>query len=94
VKQKVWKPEAELVRELQEAAEKIEIGTRYAHFRHPEQHYTVMDIIWDTTTEEPAVLYQAQYGSRLTFSRPVRIWLETVEVDGKTIPRFTKVRGK
>jgi len=91
---KNWKPEAVLVQELQAAAEQVTVGAHYAHFRHPEQHYTVLDIIWDTTAEEPAVLYKGEYGAQLIFCRPVSIWLEMVAWQGQTVPRFTKVSGK
>jgi hypothetical protein len=87
---KLQKPEPELVQELQAAAKRVTVGSRYVHFRHPENKYTVLNIVWDTTTEEPSVVYRAEYGAGLTFCRPVRIWLESVEHEGKIIPRFTE----
>ncbi len=45
------------------------------------------------STEEPVVIYKALYeNSRSQFwVRPVNSFLETVEVDGKQIPRFTLI---
>ena len=39
---------------------------------------------------EPCVIYQAEYGGKLTWIRPVANWIEDVEVDGKTVKQFTK----
>lgn len=44
-------------------------------------------------TDELCVIYQAQYGEKLTFLRPLTIWLEKVEWEGKTVPRFTKIQA-
>jgi hypothetical protein len=35
------------------------------------------------------IRYQAQYGERLTFVRPLASWLETVEWQGQRKQRFT-----
>ena len=35
------------------------------------------------------IIYQAQYGERLTFVRPLASWLETVEWQGQRKQRFT-----
>jgi hypothetical protein len=88
------KPELELVRILQEAGAYIEIGTSYAHYKHPEFTYIVTGLVIWEATDEVAVLYEAQYGERIKFARALNIWLETVEWEGKTVPRFTKVSAQ
>lgn len=80
-----------LAAQLHVAAELVTVGARYTHYKHPEQYYTVLDIVWDAAIDEPAVLYRAEYGKGLTFVRPVRMWLETVECRDGRCPRFTKV---
>lgn len=44
-----------------------------------------------TETEEPLVLYQSQYGEFEFWCRPVSMWFETVEYEGKFLPRFELV---
>jgi hypothetical protein len=41
--------------------------------------------------DELCVIYQAQYGEHLTFLRPLTVWLEDVEWEGRTVPRFTQL---
>jgi hypothetical protein len=37
------------------------------------------------------VIYQALYGERGVWVRPQPMFLETVEVGGKRVPRFTRI---
>ena len=39
-------------------------------------------------TLEDLVVYRALYGEGGIWARPVSMWQETVEKDGKTVPRF------
>lgn len=81
----------ELDRQLAEARMLVEVGGRYAHYKHPELHYIVKEIGIREDTEEVSVVYEAQYGNNIPFIRALSSWLQTVEVEGKTIPRFSKV---
>lgn len=36
-------------------------------------------------------LYDSEFGNEALWVRPVEMFLETVEIDGKQIPRFTLV---
>lgn len=87
-----WKTLDELAALLAGARQKVEIGGRYMHYK--QLYYVVKDLVICEATNEVAVIYQAEYDPRLTFSRALDIWLETVEVDGKTVPRFAKVADK
>lgn len=44
-------------------------------------------VIHSETLEE-MVLYKAMYGDRLTWVRPLNMFIEEVEVNGKKVPRF------
>jgi hypothetical protein len=85
------KPESEIVAMLQAAAAQVEVGAYYAHYKHPELTYRIKDLVIWEATDEVAVIYEAQYGERITFARALSVWLETVEWEGGVVPRFTKV---
>ena len=87
------KPLATLSDEMQAAAQHVEIGALYGHYKNPQTPYKVTGFVILEATDEVAVLYEVQEedAPRVTFARPLRIWLETVEWEGKTIPRFTKM---
>ena len=70
----------------------VEVEAFYAHYKHPERNYEVVELAILEATEEVAVVYRALYGEKLTFIRPFANWLETVEVgEGKRVPRFSRV---
>ena len=62
---------------------------RYRHFKGKE--YEVLGIARHSETEEELVVYRALYGDFSLWVRPVRMWNETVERDGKTFRRFTYI---
>ena len=63
----------------------IKIG-RYRHFKGGE--YEVCGTATHSETGERLVVYQALYGERGLWVRPVAMFLETVERDGQVRPRF------
>ncbi len=62
---------------------------KYLHFKGKE--YEVLHLARHSETEEWMVVYRALYGEFGIWVRPASMWLETVERDGKVIPRFQKV---
>lgn len=62
---------------------------RYRHFKGRE--YEVLGIARHSETEEELVVYRALYGDFGLWVRPVSMWYETVERDGKTFRRFTYI---
>lgn len=60
---------------------------KYRHFKGNE--YEVLGIASHSETLEPMVLYRALYGDGQLWVRPLAMWKETVERNGKTVPRFT-----
>ena len=61
----------------------------YRHFKGNE--YEVICTARHSETEEEMVVYRALYGEGGIWVRPASMWNETVERDGKTFPRFTKI---
>ena len=68
--------------------EQIKPG-RYRHFKGRE--YEVLGIARHSETEEELVVYRALYGDFGLWVRPVSMWNEAVERDGKTFRRFTYI---
>jgi len=80
-----------LSQELQEAAGKVAVGSRYIHYKNPTQYYRVIALGTLEASEETCVIYKAEYGDNLIFVRPLSSWLQQVEIEGTPINRFTKV---
>ena len=59
------------------------------HFKGGE--YEVIGVAKDSETLAPVVVYRALYGDGEIWVRDAEMWLETVERDGKRMPRFTPV---
>ena len=62
---------------------------RYRHYKGND--YEVIGEARHTETEEPFVVYRALYGERGLWVRPRAMFLDQVIVDGRPIPRFTRV---
>ena len=62
---------------------------RYRHFKGKE--YEVLGVARHSETEEELVVYRALYGDFGLWVRPVSMWNETVERDGKTFRRITYI---
>ena len=62
---------------------------RYRHFKGNE--YEVLGVAKHSETLEEMVVYRALYGEHGLWVRPASMWNETVERDGKTYRRFTKI---
>ena len=81
------KPLNELAEEIAALKEQVEIGANYVHYKDPSKQYTVRGLVVIEATDQIGVLYQANYGPRLSFVRPASEWFE--RIDGA--PRFKKV---
>ena len=62
---------------------------KYRHFKGGE--YEVLGVARHSETEEELVVYRALYGAGGLWGRPVSMWTETVERDGKRFARFTYI---
>lgn len=81
--------QAQLSARLVEATKQVIVSARYMHYK--QLSYKVIAVALREEDNEPCVIYQAEYGYKLTWIRPVANWLEDVEVDGKPTKRFTKI---
>ena len=68
---------------------KIKIGKKYRHFKGNE--YLVINVAKHSETLEEMVVYQALYGERGIWVRPLTMFLDQKEVDGKMINRFDEI---
>ena len=62
---------------------------RYRHYKGGE--YEVVAVVRHSETLEPLVLYRALYGERGLWVRPHAMFVETVVVDGRRVPRFARL---
>jgi len=61
-------------------------------YRHYKGHeYRVLGLARQSETLETLVVYQALYGERGLWVRPHAMFLESVNHDGRPVPRFTFV---
>lgn len=81
------KNDEELAILLTSAKEQVVVGSTYKHYKG--MKYVVLDVALIESTLEPGVVYQAQYGEKLKFIRPISDWLSEVEYEGSNISRFT-----
>lgn len=66
-------------------SETVKCG-KYRHFKGNE--YEVLGTATHSETLEELVVYRALYGEKGLWVRPVSMWNETLEKDGKTVKRF------
>lgn len=59
---------------------------RYRHYKGND--YIVIGVARHSETEEELVVYQQDYGEKGLWVRPKQMFLESVTVDGKQVPRF------
>ena len=58
----------------------------YKHYKG--NLYEVLAVARHTETEEELVVYNALYGERGTWVRPLQMFTESVVIDGESLPRF------
>ena len=62
---------------------------RYRHYKGND--YEVIGEARHSETEEPFVVYRALYGDRGLWIRPRAMFLDTIVVDGRPLPRFQRL---
>ena len=58
----------------------------YEHYKG--NKYELLYIAKHSETPENMVVYKALYGEGEIWVRPLSMWNEQVEIDGKSVPRF------
>ncbi|WPU67054.1 DUF1653 domain-containing protein [Peredibacter starrii] len=68
--------------------EDLVLGGVYQHYKG--KNYLVRDLARHSETMEWMVLYECLYENEegRLWVRPLKMFLETIELDGKTVPRF------
>jgi hypothetical protein len=68
--------------------EQLKLGGLYQHYKG--KNYIVRDLVRHSETLEWMVFYECLYENPAgkLWVRPMAMFLETVEIEGKTIPRF------
>lgn len=64
----------------------------YQHYKG--NRYEVIGFAKHSETLEDMVVYKALYGERGTWVRPLSMWENPIEVNGKTVKRFEYVEEK
>lgn len=67
---------------------KIQPG-KYQHFKG--NFYQVINTVTHSETQETLVLYKPLYGEQALWVRPIEMFVEEIERDGKVFKRFTLV---
>lgn len=68
---------------------KLAAGKKYRHYKGKD--YLVLYQAKHSETLEDIVVYQALYGERGIWVRPLEMFLEHVEIDGKLVERFKEL---
>lgn len=79
----------QLAGQLAEAAKHVRIGALYRHYTG--NKYKILALAFEESTMQVVVVYQAQYGEHITFTRPITVWDEAVKWEGRSVPRFELV---
>lgn len=64
---------------------------RYRHYKG--NYYEVVGVAHHSETGEELVVYRCLYGDRSLWVRPLAMFTETVTVDGRKLPRFSRCAG-
>ena len=75
-----------LTKDIEKNNRKLKIGKKYRHFKGKE--YLVLHIAKHSETLEELVVYQALYGEKGIWVRPLDMFLGQVEVNGMLVNRF------
>lgn len=70
----------------------LQAGQLYKHYK-TQKLYKVIGVAKHSETLEDLVIYEAQYDNPTSklWARPLKMFTEEVEKDGKKMPRFQKV---
>lgn len=86
------KPDDQLAKELKEGLAKVPIGSKWTHYKNPDSLYEIKELGVLEADDSICVIYRSlKIKDKPTFVRPLSEWIEEVEWQGQTVPRFKKV---
>lgn len=89
----VSKQNANADRAAQAAVKQTEPTIKLGVYRHYKgNYYALLYIAKHSETTEPMAVYRQLYGNHEVWVRPLRMFTENIQADGKEIPRFTFIR--
>lgn len=68
----------------------VEIGATYQHYKG--NLFKIVGVARHSETLEPLVVYIALYGNGELWARPLTMWNNIVEYEGKKVERFSKIQ--
>ena len=71
--------------------EEAVIGGMYRHYKG--NNYTLLAVATHSETLEKMAVYQALYGERGIWVRPLAMFMETIEKDGQSLKRFELIEN-
>ncbi|MDR1300265.1 MAG: DUF1653 domain-containing protein [Candidatus Nomurabacteria bacterium] len=85
-----YKEQTYFTKMLENARKKVVVGGRYIHSKSGGE-YILTDLVIIEDVEAVGVVYQAVYGERLKWLRPIDNFTGMVEIDGVRRARFELV---
>ena len=82
-------PHREELKPFSELAKLFPEGAVFEHYKG--KRYKILAVSRHSESLEECVVYQAQYGHRDVWVRSLPMFLETVEIEGRVLPRFKRV---
>lgn len=77
---------------LFDASKHVTVGAVYRHYKYPKRKYKVVMLAIQEDSQQVGVIYQdVARTDAPPFVRNLDSWLESVERDGETVPRFTRI---
>ena len=67
----------------------IMVGSIYEHYKG--LRYKILGVARHSETLEELIVYQALYGEREIWVRPLAMFLENIVINGQSLPRFKLV---
>ena len=78
----------QLSHSIHSAGQHVVVGSTYYHYKNSSHHYRVIAVALEESSEQIVVVYKSLYGSGIVWTRPLSSWIELVELNGSSIPRF------
>ena len=83
----------ELVSIISNAKKRVSAGSKYYHYKHPEQHYEILAVGLLEAKEKPCIVYKALYGEGIVWVRDIDNFLEKIETQNGKVRRFSLVEA-